>query len=230
MTPASDPYRTLGLPRGASLDDVKRAYRALAKKNHPDAAGPAALPRWLAIQAAYEQLVHGKNPARNRTTPTRPAAADPARTDATHRAYGGRAKRARTAPGSGGDRHRRARGPGRDGSWVADRTRRPLATRGSERWRRIAGLGPDGCWRRERGRGVRARRARPEQGDPRLDVVRRRRCRPVRTGLGRCQLVRHDERHLLDPQPEGVRGSPQARTGVPGTGPPGGRRTGFGSG
>ena len=101
MTPASDPYRTLGLPRGASLDDVKRAYRALAKKNHPDAAGPAALPRWLAIQAAYEQLVHGKNPARNRTTPTRPAAADPARTDATHRAYGGRAKRARTAPGSG---------------------------------------------------------------------------------------------------------------------------------
>ncbi|MDP9481835.1 MAG: J domain-containing protein, partial [Chloroflexota bacterium] len=75
MTPASDPYRTLGLPRGASLDDVKRAYRALAKKNHPDAAGPAALPRWLLIQAAYEQLVHGTNPARNRTTPTRPAAA-----------------------------------------------------------------------------------------------------------------------------------------------------------
>jgi hypothetical protein len=102
MTPASDPYRTLGLSRGASLAEVKRAYRTLAKKNHPDAAGPSALPRWLAIQAAYEQLVHGTNPARDRTSPTRPTAADPARADATHRAYGGRARRARTAPGSGG--------------------------------------------------------------------------------------------------------------------------------
>ncbi len=102
MSPASDPYRTLGLARGASLADVKRAYRALAKKNHPDAAGPAALPRWLAIQAAYEQLVHGPNPARNRASPTRPTAADPERADATHRAYGGRARRARTAPGANG--------------------------------------------------------------------------------------------------------------------------------
>ena len=44
-----DPYRTLGLKRGATLDDVKRAYRRLAKINHPDAAGEAALPRFLAI-------------------------------------------------------------------------------------------------------------------------------------------------------------------------------------
>jgi hypothetical protein len=51
-----DPYRTLGLTRGATLDEVKRAYRRLAKANHPDAAGPAALSRFLAIQAAYEQL------------------------------------------------------------------------------------------------------------------------------------------------------------------------------
>ena len=51
-----DPYRTLGLERGASLADVKRAYRRLAKANHPDAAGEAALPRFLAIQAAYDQI------------------------------------------------------------------------------------------------------------------------------------------------------------------------------
>jgi len=37
--PADDPYRTLGLERGASLDEVKRAYRRLVKANHPDAAG-----------------------------------------------------------------------------------------------------------------------------------------------------------------------------------------------
>jgi hypothetical protein len=55
----ADPYRTLGLPRGAPLDEVKRAYRRLAKVNHPDAAGEKALPRFLAIQAAYEQLVGG---------------------------------------------------------------------------------------------------------------------------------------------------------------------------
>ncbi len=53
MAPQADPYRTLGLARGASTDDIKRAYRRLAKINHPDAAGEAALPRFLAIQAAY---------------------------------------------------------------------------------------------------------------------------------------------------------------------------------
>ncbi len=102
MTPASDPYRTLGLARGASLEEVKRAYRALAKKHHPDAAGPTALPRWLAIQAAYEQLVHGKNPAKARATPPRPSSAEPDRADATHRAYGGRTRRTRATPGAGG--------------------------------------------------------------------------------------------------------------------------------
>ena len=57
MTADRDPYVTLGLPRTASLDDVKRAYRRLVKENHPDAAGEAALPRFLAIQAAYDRIV-----------------------------------------------------------------------------------------------------------------------------------------------------------------------------
>lgn len=93
----ADPYRTLGLPRGASLDEVKRAYRRLAKANHPDAVGPGALPRFLAIQAAYEQLVGGAaGPAERRggqTPRRRPSAADQDRADATRRAYG------RGAPG-----------------------------------------------------------------------------------------------------------------------------------
>ena len=56
MAPDADPYRTLGLTRDATLDEVRRAYRRLAKANHPDAAGEAALPRFLAIQAAYDTI------------------------------------------------------------------------------------------------------------------------------------------------------------------------------
>ncbi len=55
-----DPHRTLGIPPGATLNEVRSAYRRLAKKYHPDAAGERALPRFLSIQAAYEQLVDGE--------------------------------------------------------------------------------------------------------------------------------------------------------------------------
>lgn len=33
---ASDPYRVLGVPRGASADEVTRAYRERMKEYHPD--------------------------------------------------------------------------------------------------------------------------------------------------------------------------------------------------
>ena len=57
MTFQGDPYRTLGIVVGASLNEIRSAYRRLAKQYHPDAAGDRALPRFLAIQAAYERLV-----------------------------------------------------------------------------------------------------------------------------------------------------------------------------
>jgi len=86
MAPDADPYRTLGLPRDATLDEVRRAYRRLAKANHPDAAGEAALPRFLAIQAAYDLIAgpeaRGRRPGAARpAAPRRPWDADRERTD-----------------------------------------------------------------------------------------------------------------------------------------------------
>ena len=97
-----DPYRTLGLARDATREQIRVAYRRLAKIHHPDAAGPAALPRFLAIQAAYEQLIHGTGPGGrgSRSAAARRAwEADPERADATRRAYGGRARTSRPSGG-----------------------------------------------------------------------------------------------------------------------------------
>src|SRR6476661_6587786 len=60
-----DPYRTLELPCDATLDDVKTAYRRLAKLYHPDSAGERAVPRFLAVQAAYEALTEGPGKLRS---------------------------------------------------------------------------------------------------------------------------------------------------------------------
>ena len=71
MTPSVDPYRVLGLTPGASLNEIRSAYRRLAKQYHPDAAGERALPRFLAIQAAYERLVDGEGRLRQTARPAR---------------------------------------------------------------------------------------------------------------------------------------------------------------
>lgn len=61
-----DPYQVLGLERGASDEEVKKAYRRLAKKYHPDAnPGDAEAARKMQeINAAYEQI---KNPPKEST-------------------------------------------------------------------------------------------------------------------------------------------------------------------
>ena len=137
MAPEPDPYRTLELANDASIAEVRRAYRRLAKIHHPDAAGERALPRFLAIQAAYEQLIGGAgSPAGRRRTPStppRPSQADPERSDATHRAYGGRARGTppggSTGPGSARP-GRRPRTAPRDGTGDRPDDPSPGATEG----------------------------------------------------------------------------------------------------
>jgi curved DNA-binding protein len=49
-----DYYATLGLKRGASSDDIKRAYRSMAMKHHPDRGGDEK--RFKEIEEAYRFL------------------------------------------------------------------------------------------------------------------------------------------------------------------------------
>ena len=52
-----DYYKTLGLPRGASQEEVKRAYRKLARKYHPDVSKERdAEARFKEVNEAYEVL------------------------------------------------------------------------------------------------------------------------------------------------------------------------------
>lgn len=65
--------RILGLPTSADVASVKRAYRRLARKHHPDVGGdPATFQR---LRAAYEVLRTQPAPADvvSRGTPSRPA-------------------------------------------------------------------------------------------------------------------------------------------------------------
>mgnify|MGYP002772644280 CR=1 FL=1 len=56
-----DPYEVLGVPRGASEEEVTKAYRKLAKKYHPDLnpGDEAAAQKMSEINAAYNQIKNG---------------------------------------------------------------------------------------------------------------------------------------------------------------------------
>ncbi len=75
-----DPHHVLGVAPGASEGEIKRAYRALVKRHHPDGR-QGSVTRFLEIQAAYEALMGGGRPAAtagpsgSRGTTQRPGAA-----------------------------------------------------------------------------------------------------------------------------------------------------------
>ena len=56
-----DPYEVLGVPHGASEEEVTKAYRRLAKKYHPDLnpGDEAAAQKMSEINAAYNQIKNG---------------------------------------------------------------------------------------------------------------------------------------------------------------------------
>ncbi len=54
MAQTPDYYKTLGVPRDADADTIKKAFRKLARKHHPDAGGDEA--KFKEINEAYEVL------------------------------------------------------------------------------------------------------------------------------------------------------------------------------
>lgn len=63
----TDPYATLGLKSGATDEEIKKAYKALAKKYHPDVTGndPEAAKKMQEINAAFDELINHKNESKS---------------------------------------------------------------------------------------------------------------------------------------------------------------------
>jgi len=57
-------WQTLGLEPGASLDEIKRAYRTRALQTHPDRGGNAA--EFRKVHAAYERALERRKHAQKR--------------------------------------------------------------------------------------------------------------------------------------------------------------------
>ncbi|KAF8283362.1 putative DnaJ chaperone protein [Trypanosoma cruzi] len=54
----TDYYQSLELPRDATQEQIRRNYRQLALRFHPDRAGPEGAERLKEVQSAYEVLLN----------------------------------------------------------------------------------------------------------------------------------------------------------------------------
>jgi len=83
-----DPYRLFDVARTATDDDIRKAYRRLARKHHPDAnpGDSNAEERFKEIQQAYETL---SNPKRRRAYDERSRPSPQRRAASPHVATGG---------------------------------------------------------------------------------------------------------------------------------------------
>ena len=133
MPAVTDPYKTLGVDKKASDEEIKKAYRKLARQYHPDTnqGDKAAEERFKEVQGAYDVLsdpekrkqydsgggIFGRLP-RRRLRRRRPGGGFGGFGDILSDLFGGGGLRAATAPRSGGA------------------TSRPRSTcRSSRRWR-----------------------------------------------------------------------------------------------
>ena len=112
MTSAAhnDAYTILGVARGADDETIAAAYRALARRHHPDIAGDRATRQMMRINAAFDAI---------RTAELR-VEYEADRADVAFDAAAG-ATRGGTRPGPAGERTRSHRTPAHDGTGAAGR-------------------------------------------------------------------------------------------------------------
>src|SRR3954453_20571714 len=76
-----DPYQVLGVPAGASADELHDAYRGMVKLHHPDRNGGSAesTRRFQEIQEAYERVrdQRASDPRHRRPSGPPPPPGDP---------------------------------------------------------------------------------------------------------------------------------------------------------
>ena len=111
---SQDPYEILGVSRDADADEIKKAYRRLARQLHPDVnPDPATQERFKEVSAAYEVLSRPREApdVRPRRRPVRPRRRGPGCRLLVHRHHGRVLRRPGPAGGQGrGPRPRTRRG------------------------------------------------------------------------------------------------------------------------